>query len=272
MSAAYPPPGSVPLSVLVPTRDEAAQIAECLATVAWAAEVAVVDSESADGTAEAASAAGARVWTRRFDGYGQQKNWALERLQHPWALCVDADERVTPELAQAIAAAVRGPEDEAPAGYRVRRANHFLGRRVERCGWGGERVVRLFRRARGRFDTPRVHERVRLDGPCGELEGELLHHPYPTWRQCEEKLWGYAAAGAREAYERGRRAGPLAMCLRPVGRFARMYVLQGGFLEGGTGAALCGLAAAQSFLKYALLWDLSRRGEAALPGTDEEER
>jgi glycosyltransferase involved in cell wall biosynthesis len=264
---AYPPPGSVPVSVLIPTKDEADQIAACLASVAWAAEVAVVDSESADGTAERARAAGATVWTRRFDGYGPQKNWALARLGHPWALCVDADERVTPELAREVAAALAGPAGAgaagAPVGYRIPRWNHFLGRRITRCGWGGETVLRLFRRDRGRFDAPRVHERVELDGPAGELAGALLHYPYRTWAQCEDKLWRYAVAGALEAHARGRRTGAAAMWLRPPARFARMYLLQGGLLEGGAGAALCGLAAAQAFLKYALLWDLGRRGAEA---------
>lgn len=270
-AGSYPAPGSVPVSVLIPTRDEAAQIEACLASVAWAAEVAVVDSESADATAERARAAGAAVWVRRFDGYGPQKNWALERLSHPWALCVDADERVTPELALEIEGALAGAAGPAgataapggAAGYRIPRLNHFLGRRVTRCGWGGDRVLRLFLRARGRFDAPRVHERVQLDGPCGDLASPLLHYPYRTWAQCEDKLWRYGVAGALEAYARGRRAGPPDMCLRPLGRFARMYLLQGGALEGGAGAALCGLAAAQTFLKYALLWDLGRRGEAA---------
>jgi hypothetical protein len=263
-AAAYPAPGSVPLSVLIPTKDEAGQIAECLASVAWAAEVAIVDSESTDGTAERARAAGATVWTRRFDGYGPQKNWALARLTRPWALCVDADERVTPELACEIAGVLgAGREGGAAAGYRIPRWNHFLGRRITRCGWGGETVLRLFRRDRGRFDAPRVHERVQLEGPCGELSGPLLHYPYRTWAQCEDKLWRYAVAGALEAHARGRRAGAAAMWLRPPARFARMYLVQGGCLEGGAGAALCGLAAAQTFLRYALLWDLGRRGAEA---------
>jgi glycosyltransferase involved in cell wall biosynthesis len=258
----------VPVSVLVPTRNEAGQIEACLESVAWAAEVAVVDSESTDATAERARAAGATVWTRRFDRYGPQKNWALDRLAHAWALCVDADERVSPALAQEIArllgaggsAAVLGG---APAGYRIPRRNHFLGRRITRCGWGGESVLRLFQRARGRFDDRRVHERVVLDGPAGELAGALLHYPYRDWSQCGDKLWRYGVAGALEAHERGRRAGVADMVLHPVGRFLRMFVLQGGVWEGGHGAALCGLAAAQSFFKYALLWDLTRRGAEA---------
>jgi glycosyltransferase involved in cell wall biosynthesis len=266
--AAYPPPGSVPLSVLVPTRNEREQIAECLATVGWAAEVVVVDSESTDGTGKRAGRLGAKVWTRRFDGYGPQKNWALERLAHPWALCVDADERVSPELAREIQEVIRGG---APAaGYRVRRLNHFFERRVERAGWGGERVLRLFRRDRGRFDERRVHERVVLDGPVGELRGALLHYPYRTWGQCVEKLWRYARAGALEAYAGGRRAGPADLVLRPLGRFARMYLAQRGVLDGGAGAALCGLAAAQVFLKYALLWDLGCRGSRAARALEEE--
>jgi len=268
----FPAAGSVPVSVLIPTRNEEQQIEECLDAVGWAAEVAVVDSESADRTRERARARGATVWTRRFDGYGSQKNWALERLSHSWALCVDADERVSPELAREVAAVVSaGARSEAGApapaiAYRVPRVNHFMGKRIRRAGWGDDRVLRLFLRERGRFDSRRVHERLVVDGPAGDLTGALIHFPYRTWEQCEDKLWRYAAAGALEAYRSGRRASAPDLLVRPVGRFARMYVLQGGVLEGGAGAALCGLAAAQTFLKYALLWDLARRGPGALGG------
>jgi glycosyltransferase involved in cell wall biosynthesis len=261
----FPPPRSVPVSVLIPTRDEAAQIADCLATLGWAREVAVVDSESTDGTREIAAATGAAVWTRRFDRWGAQKNWALAQLAHPWALCVDADERATPALARSVARAVGERGDApAPAGYRIERANHFMGRRIRRAGWGGERIVRLFRRDRGRFDDRLVHEQVVLDGPPADLAGALHHEPYRSWRQIEDKLARYARAGALEAYARGRRAGALDVLLRPPIRFLRMYVAQGGALEGAPGAVLCGLGAASVYWKYAMLWDLGRRGEAAL--------
>ena len=248
------------LSVLVPTRNEEANLPACLDSVAWADEIVVVDSESTDATRDLAAARGARVLVRPFDNYAAQKNWALERLSHPWVLCLDADERVDEALARAIA---HLPAEPPCDGYRLARVNHFLGRRIEHCGWQGESVLRLFRREAGRFSAGRVHEKVEGPARVGQLPGALRHYPYRSWADCQEKLWRYARASARQAYERGRRAGPQAMLFRPPERFLRMYLAQGGCLDGAEGLALCGLAAAQVFVKYALLWDASRRGPGA---------
>jgi glycosyltransferase involved in cell wall biosynthesis len=248
-----------PISVLILTKDEEAALPACLDSVAWAEERVVVDSLSTDRTREIALARGARVLTRPFDDYSAQKNWALPQLAHPWTLWLDADERVDAPLAAAIAAL---PAEPPLDGYRVARRNHFLGRRIAHCGWQGETVLRLFRRDGARF-VGAVHET--LEGPVRTalLPGALDHHPYPTWDHATDKLVRYAAMNARKAYDAGRRAGPWSMIVRPPVRFLRMYVAQGGFLDGAHGAALCGLAAAQVFLKYARLWDATRRGDAA---------
>ena len=246
------------LTALVPTRNEEKNLEACLASLAFADEIVVVDSESTDRTVEIARAHGARVLVRRFDDWSSQKNWALAQLAHPWALCVDADERVDAELAAAIAGL---PEEPAAGGYRLARHNWFLGRRIRHSGWQGDAVVRLFRRAAGRFEGT-IHERVVGLPRVEDLPGALLHHPYRTWSDYERKLWRYARANARMAYDAGRRAGPLAMILRPPVRFGRMYLAQGGFLDGGAGLALCGLSAVAVFVKYALLWDATRRGPA----------
>jgi glycosyltransferase involved in cell wall biosynthesis len=247
-----------PISVLLPTRNEERNLAACLERVRWADEVVVVDSESTDRTREIAAAHGARVLVRAFDDYSTQKNWALPQLRHDWVLWLDADERVDDALAAAIAALPGQPPAD---GYRLARVNHFLGRRIDHAGWGGETVLRLFRREGARFEGA-IHESVQGPRNVASLAGALLHHPYRDFADCQDKMWRYARANARKSWSRGRRSGPLGMLLRPPGRFLRMYLLQGGFLDGGEGLALCGLAAAQVFLKYALLWDAGRRGEA----------
>jgi glycosyltransferase involved in cell wall biosynthesis len=248
------------ISVLVPTKNEEANLAACLASAAWADELVVVDSESTDRTREIAERAGARVLVRRFDDWSSQKNFALERLAHPWAFCLDADERVDAALAAAIAALPPEPPHE---GYAVRRANHFLGAKVRHSGWGNDRVLRLFRRDRGRF-TGAIHERVEGLASLGTLPGALVHHPYRTWADCETKLVRYARRNALEAYASGRRAGPLDLVFRPPARFLRMYLGQGGVLDGAAGVGVCGLSAVSVFMKYAWLWDATRRGRGAL--------
>ena len=249
-----------PISVLVPTLNEERNLEACLASVAWADETVVVDSRSTDRTAAIARARGARVLERTFDDWSQQKNWGLERCTHAWVLCLDADERVDPALAAAIAAL---PAEPAADGFRLARRNRFLGHPIRHSGWQGDRVVRLFRRDRGRFEGA-IHERVVGLARIEALPGALDHEPYATWGDYERTLWRYARAGARAAYDGGRRCGPWPMLFRPPARFARMYVAQGGFRDGGPGLALCGLSAIAVFLKYAFLWDASRRGPRVL--------
>ena len=249
-----------PLSVLVPTLNEERNLAACLASVAWADELVVVDSRSSDRTVDIAEAAGARVLVRSFDDWSAQKNWALAQCRHPWVLCVDADERVDSALAASIADL---PPEPAADGYRIARRNRFLGHPIRHSGWQDDRVVRLFHRGRGRFEGA-IHESVVGLGRVDALDGALDHEPYATWGDYERKLWRYARAGARAAYAAGRRSGPWPMLIRPPARFLRMYLAQGGFLDGGPGLALCGLTAIAVFLKYAFLWDATRRGPGVL--------
>jgi hypothetical protein len=244
----------LPLSVLLLARDETAAIAALCARVSVAAEVVVVWDPTGDPALPAAAeAAGARVFHRALDGFGAQRGFALARCTQPWVLWIDADEVPDAALIAAIRAAIESPGDATH--FHVLRRGFFLGRRIRHCGWRDEWIVRLFRRELARFDDARVHERLRVDGQGSRrLAGALDHHSYPTWEACVAKLTRYAAAGAADARRAGRRAGPLDLAFRPPLRFLRMAVLQGGLLDGPHGVALCGLAAAQVFLKYAALW------------------
>ena len=242
-------PRSVPLSVLVITRDEAQNIQECLASVAFADEILVVDSGSTDRTRELARAAGARVEEHPFESAGRQRNWALPLLEHSWCLVLDADERVTPELAREIerTVAADGPAD----GYTMPRRSFFLGTPIRHAGWGRDRVLRLFRRERGRYDDALVHESLELQGRRAELEGALLHYTYRTLDDYLAKLASYTARGAADLQRQGRRPSLPTLLLRPPARFFRMYVLQGGFLDGMAGLLLCLLTGYSVWLKYA---------------------
>ena len=247
----------LPLSVLLLARDEAERLERLLPTLSFASEiVVVVDAATTDSTREVASRLGARVFERPLDGFGPQRRFALERCTQPWVLWLDADERLDAAAVAAITRAVKSPE---AAGYRLRRRGWFLSRPIRFCGWGGETVLRLFRRERARFNDAPVHEQVMLEGRTLLLEGRIEHLSYESWEDCRDKLVRYAAAGAESARRAGRTAGVLDVVLRPPLRFARMYLLQAGFLDGSAGLVLCALAAAQVFLKYAELW--ARRAE-----------
>ncbi len=245
------------LSVLVIAKDEEEMIGECLESCTFAGEIVVVDAGSSDGTVEIAHARGARVLEHPFETHARQKNWGLGHLTNDWVLVVDADERVTPDLAREITALVsRGPEC---AGYWIRRRNTFLGRAIQGAGWGRDRVLRLFDRRRARYDDRLVHETVIMEGEAGALNHALLHHPCRTLDAWVQKTIRYANQGALDAHARGERAGWGKLALRPPARFVKQYILQRGFLDGVEGFLLCVTSAFGVFWKYARLRELVRR-------------
>ncbi|HET7296880.1 MAG TPA: glycosyltransferase family 2 protein, partial [Gemmatimonadales bacterium] len=173
---------------------------------------------------------------------------------HEWVLAVDADERVDAALAAEVAATVSAPRHEA---YALRRRNHFLGRPVAHSGWGNDWVVRLFRRNR-RFIERKLHEALEPVSDVGRLAAPLDHVPYRDLSHYLQKLDLYSGWAAELLAARGRRPRVRDVLLRPPARFARMYLLQLGVLDGWRGAVLCGLSATSVLLKYARLWERSR--------------
>ena len=243
-----------PLSVLVPTRDEIANIGACLESVRWADEVVVVDSGSTDGTLEAARAVADRVLEHEYVNSAAQKNWALPQLTHRWSLIVDADERVTPALRAEIESVL---EDGARLdGYWIRRSNHFLGAPIRSAGWQRDKVLRLFDRTQGAYEPLHVHAEVVVStGRVGMLREPLVHHTYRDLDQYFEKFQRYTKWSAEDLRDRGIRASAARLLLRPPLRFLRMFLLEGGVREGRRGIVLCGLAAFSVVMKYARRWE-----------------
>ena len=245
------------LSAIVTTFNEGENIGDCLASLSFADEILVVDSFSTDRTAAIArSVPKVRLLQHEYCGNGPQCNWAMGEAAHPWILIVDADERVTPQLAREIEELLEaGPSADH---YFLRRANVFLGSVVRHSGWGGDRLVRLLKKGSARYPEQRVHADMRPEGPTPTLAAPLLHHTFRSFPQYLEKLHRYAEWGAEDLHARNRRAGLLQVALRPAWRFVRMYVVQAGFLDGLPGLAVCALQSYGVFLKWARLWELNR--------------
>ena len=251
-----------PVSIVIPTRNEALQIGECVRGLAWAGEVIVVDGASADGTAESARAAGARVLNGARAGTGgqtiaAQRNAGIAAAQNEWVFALDADERIGPELAAELAQVVLAPRHEA---YRVKRRNVFHGHLLRRGHWGRDWVVRLFRRGR-RFGGKTAHPGLEIpESEQGELIHELDHTPYKDLGHHLDKLIAYSRMSAADLAARGRRASFSDVALRPAFRFWRDYVLHGSIFDGRLGVIHAGMSAASVFFKYAFLWE--RQGGA----------
>lgn len=245
------------ISTIVITRDEEERIDRCLGSVAsFSDEIVVVDSFSTDGTLEIARRHTSHVFQNVWPGYSAQKEFAVERASGDWIFWIDADEEVSPELGRDIAAL-----DLDADGYEVPRLVRYLGRWIRHGGWYPDRVVRLFRRDRGRFDGARVHERVIVNGTVGRLDSPLYHYSYRNIAHHLQKMNQFTSLAAGQMHDRGRKAGIVEILGRPLAGFLGAYVLKGGFLDRMPGLLIATLHAYYVFLKYAKLWELSRSSD-----------
>ena len=246
------------LTVTVITCNEAAHIDAALASVAWADEILVVDSGSTDGTVDIARRRATRVIVRDWPGYSEQKNFAAEQASHDWVLSMDADERVTPALAEEIRALLaKGPESR---GYRIKRVSFYLGQWIRTTDWFPDHQLRLYDRRAGRWNGLRIHESFRLrDGEPGALNGELQHYAYRDVRHHLQKIDAYTTLVVDQWQAEGRRASGPQMVVQPLFAFLRNYVVRRGILQGTTGLIVSLLNSYYVLLKYVKLWERQRR-------------
>lgn len=239
------------LSVIIITKNESAHIVDCLKSVAFADEFIVVDSGSTDNTVALAREFGAKVKiTPDWPGFGPQKNRALDLATGDWVLSIDADERITPELAQEIQAVLTAPKADA---YEIARLSEFCGRFIRHSGWWPDYVLRLFKRGTARFNDVAVHERVVPQSPTLRLTGYFEHYPYANLDALINKINRYSSDAAAMMYARGKRATVFSALGHGCWTFVRIYLIRRGFLDGRHGLVLAVTAAAGSFFRYAKL-------------------
>ncbi len=240
------------VSAILITRNEEGNVGDCLASLAFAGEIVVVDSGSTDRTEEICrSDTRVRWFSEEWKGFGPQKNSALDKANGPWIFSIDADERASGELAREIAAL-----DLAAvpfAGYRVPRRSFFGQTWVRHGGWYPDYTIRLWRKGSGRFVDRSVHEVVRIGGPVGTLRGDLLHYTYRDTADFLERMDRYAALGAEELRKEGVRGTLFDLWCRPPFTFLKMFLLKGGVLDGVLGFRLALLYARYTYAKYSKL-------------------
>lgn len=243
------------LTVIIPCKNEREHIGACIASAQQVAdEVLVADSGSTDGTIEIAVRLGCRVIEREYVTSGDFKNWAIPQATHEWVFILDADERITPQLADEIRRTLSEPKYK---GYWVLRRNHFMGRPIRFGPWRNDACLRLFRRDVGRYVGPTDHAEVKLSsGTAGRLRTRLTHYTCSSYAQYLPKISRYAEVQARVWAEQGRNATLANLLLRFPLRFVQGYVFRLGFLDGFAGLQVCFVVAYLSWLKQAYLWQL----------------
>ena len=252
----------MPLSVAIITRNAAAQLKACIESVSFADEILVVDSGSSDGTLDLARGQGANVIHKDWLGFGAQRQFAVSAAAHDWVLCLDADERVTDELREAIVAELRAPRARA---YALARRNRFLDRWLRHGEGYPDWCVRLFDRREARWSDASVHERVITKTPARRLSGDLLHESEQSLEQYLEKQNRYTSLAAHHLHAQGRRAGVWHLALAPLARFIKFYFLRLGFLDGVPGLVHVCIGCMNSFNKYAKLIALQRAAARHAP-------
>jgi glycosyltransferase involved in cell wall biosynthesis len=253
------------LSVVVLTRNEEHHLPGLLASVRGVGdELLVVDSGSTDRTVELALAAGARVLHHDWVDYGTQRLFAVAQARHDHVLSLDADERLSPELAEAVRRELGRPEAELAAGYRLHFRHRLFGRRIRFGAMWRDRRIRLFDRRRGNYDGSPVHERVVVEGPVRLLPGRCDHEGSPTVADMGAKLTRYARAQARMRFARGDRFRAWHWLRWPSG-FLKRYLLRLGFLDGATGLRAAALYADYDLEKtrYLRVLEVEAAAEAA---------
>ena len=246
------------VSVAIITYNEEAKIADALESVKWADEIIVVDSGSSDATCAIAADYGARVIPHEWEGFGRQKQFAVNAASNDWIFSLDADERVTPALRDEILRFMESPTPHS--GYTVPRLSYYLGRPIRHGGWYPDRQLRLFDRRRGRWKDLEIHESVQLDegASLGSFSGDLLHFSVDGalhhHRMVGER---YAPLAAKTLFERGSRVSPSSIPFIAFFTFINGFFFRLGFLDGYAGFCIAWFAAHHAFLKYHLLWEMS---------------
>jgi glycosyltransferase involved in cell wall biosynthesis len=243
------------ISAIVITFNEEENIADALQSLKWADEIIVVDSESTDRTVEIARLFTDKVIVRRWPGYSAQKNFAQEQASHDWIFSLDADERVSEELAGEIER-IKSAVELRASGFEVPRLANYLGRWIRHSGWYPDYKLRLYDRRVSRWQGDYVHESVKVDGKVERLKGDLLHFTVRSASEHHERIDRYTTLAAKQAHAQGKRVSIASLVFSPIATFIRSYFLKLGFLDGLHGLAIARFAAYYAFLKNLKLWEM----------------
>ena len=246
------------LSVIVVTKNEAHNIVDCIQSVQFADEIIIFDSGSTDGTPDICRQFTPHVVvTADWPGDGPQKNRALEIATGEWVLCLDADERLTPELAKEIQATVLNAQENA---FSIPYRSTYCGRLIRFGDWRGEEHTRLFKRNKAKFTEDIVHCHLKVEGSIGKLKEYIIHHPFHHMGALLHKMNDYSTQSAKNHFNRGKKATLWTALSHSIWSFFRGYFLKMGFLDGREGFLLAVSNAEGTYYRYLklmYLWEAS---------------
>lgn len=236
------------ISAIIITKNEEHRIQGCLDSLEWADEIIVVDSGSTDRTKEICCRyAKVKFYEYQWPGFGIQKNRALDHASGEWIFSIDADERVSTELANEIISTVKSP---AYDGYILKRKNFYRGQWIKNCGWWPDKILRLFKKDSGRFNERLVHESIQLAGPIGELNHPIEHCSFNSASDFISKADSYSTLGARQMLQKNKKSGAADAIIHAAATFIKVLVIRRGFMDGRAGLLIAFSNAAGVFYRY----------------------
>jgi glycosyltransferase involved in cell wall biosynthesis len=252
-------PEPLPISACLIAKNAANTLPRCLASLTpLASEIIVVHNGCTDDTVALAQAAGARTIEKEWMGYREQKNFTASHATMPWILSIDADEEISPTLAQSIREFV-DRNDARYAGATSPRITWLINRWIRHGDWYPDTGIRLFRRGQGQWTGGHVHEKLEVKGPLAHLQGDLLHHAFPEFESFQTRNAHYAKIAAQELFEKKKPWSWKKAFLHPIWRFLRGYIFRLGFLDGVPGFLIAWQNAQTVFLRAAYHYDLTQK-------------
>ena len=250
----------LPISACIITKDEETRISDCIKSLYFVNEVIVVDSHSTDKTCEIAKKLGAKVVINDFKGHIEQKNYALTLANNEWIISLDADERVSQNLRKEIEELFDTAVNMSD-GYRCPRRTFYIDKWIGHCGWYPDKHLRLFRNSLSKWGGNNPHDRVFLEGSCGELKNDLIHYSFDSLSSHIRTINSFSSIMARNLYrEKNTKLIIIKIVFRPLWKFIEMFILKKGFLDGRHGFIISAFSAFATLSKYAKLYELIRLG------------
>lgn len=249
----------VSVSVVVLTKNEEQRIASCLASVIWADEIIVVDDESTDKTVEIARGYTDKIFIRKMDIEGRQRNWAYAQARNTWVFSLDADEIITPELQKEIEEVLSGNPKEN--GFTVPRRNYIGDYWVRYGGWYPSPQLKLFRKEKFCYEEVGVHPRAFMDGPCGHLKSDLIHYSYRNFKDFLDKLNHQTTLEAEKWFKQNKPMHLPRFIWRTIDRFLRSYIGRRGYKDGFIGFIISFYAGLYQFISYLKYREIVLKGE-----------
>ncbi len=260
------------ISAVIIAFNEEKNIAAAVKSVSWADEILVVDSESTDETKNIAESLGAKILTKKWQGFSRQKQFAIDNAAFDWIFSLDADEVVSDKLETEILSLKNKPESNLATGYKIPRLTFYMNRPIRHGGWYPDWQLRFFNRRHGKWKDVLVHESVQMqkNARIEKLSGDILHYSIPNATYHNRMIANrYAPLAAEQMFTRGRRTSLLKILTAGLTAFLQTYIIKLGFLDGLPGFCIARFAAHHAFLKHLLLWEMQQTQKSEFQSSSE---